>query len=76
MMMAGTLGPQGILCGYNISTAAYKGDYEWDESGMSYQGEYTMMFFMAWLQLIFLIAQCCCCCVPLLSTPVKDDEYT
>lgn len=34
-----------------------------------------MMMSLAMFQILAFMVQCCCCWVPLLGTPVKDDEH-
>jgi len=75
-MLAGATNPMGRYCAFNKSTVEYKGDYEWDFDGMTYQSEHSMMFGLAIVQLLFWFIQCYCCCLPLIYTPVKDDAHT
>lgn len=75
MMFSGVTSPISRACGMNKSTSTYKGDYEWDYSGTSYENEYFIMFAFAIVQTIFWTVQCYCCCIPLFTTPVKDKEY-
>ena len=74
-MLAGALNPYPRICSFNKSTAEYKGDYEWDYDGMTYQNEHSLMLGFAIVQLIFWTVQCCCCCLPLCTTPVKDEAH-
>lgn len=66
--------PYGRICSYNRSTSTYKGDYEWDFDGMTYEDEFGMLLGVGVLSFVFWFFQCCCCWIPCYTTPLKAKD--
>jgi len=66
--------PYGRICSYNRSTSTYKGDYEWDFDGRTYEDEFGMILGVGVLSFVFWFIQCCCCWIPCYTTPLTSKD--